>query len=536
MNYLDLDKPPPNQIQVINSHDIELVPMTAPLVNKEHSHSSSSSSSSHSSKSSKMKVDDFQNTNLQLTKIKMWHLIYAMVISVFTFIIALIASSSVSAHNSSMQDFKKNWMSYPLIDIQTALGKCPTGYKELITNYWPGTKHGCDWRYSWNWKYYGIYTTSCDFNQTIAGCKDVYPTKAITLSKFYSYKICGLESDENYVNMPMPDKKFGSSEVKWPSGYRVWGNGKADYMTWMKPNFPWPINDIYITSSNSIPFGYSYQPLDDGQVLVFSSNSTTLPTVRFKLTEGDVCANPSEIERSEGRVNYKLLNDYTQSKCSTKIGDTYTNPRFMLIGNVREDRLFEDNGVMNVIKNLPDYPVSDSSVYFWNLYTNNYNFWDLNCEKYGYTKDRMISVITLSGKVSDLQTSLIIICLIHMIICGFIINGISLHYTVQEKNGSSEGWVEPQNRFMFESITFAIKVILLIIKTVYFYRWLSINSDYEETMLTISSAQCTDEFGTQEFNEYESSSMNMFGFILTTLTVISSTAMILITFYYKTHS
>ena len=179
-----------------------------------------------------------------------------------------------------------------------------------------------------------------------------------------------------------------------------------------------------------MPYGYNTQQLDDQKILVYSDNSTDLPIVEFKLTEGKVCANPSEVERSKGRYNYKLLHDPTVSKCSESVGEYSYNPRFKKISTIREDRLYEDNGVDRVIDNLPNYPIKDSEKYNWNLYYTTYNHWSAECDKYGYDKAHLLKFIDTTDKVDSIQSTLVWICFFQMIICCFIIEGIILHYKV----------------------------------------------------------------------------------------------------------
>ena len=107
------------------------------------------------------------------------------------------------------------------------------------------------------------------------------------LSKFYAYKICAKREGDPFFKAKRPTTKFGSSEC--PMGYDECGLGGAKEQFCVPEGDLCPINDIIISeSSGYIPKGYKTVPLDSGMVLAFTSKSTGLPTVRMKLTEGEV--------------------------------------------------------------------------------------------------------------------------------------------------------------------------------------------------------------------------------------------------------
>ena len=114
--------------------------------------------------------------------------------------------------------------------------------------------------------------------------------------------------------------------------------------------------------------------------MAFTTKYKSMPVVRFKLTEGQICADPEQYMASDGRKLYPLLNTGSYGACSTMVASSYYDDRYDFVGSVNEVRLFEDNGVMNVIQNLPEYPIHDSYRYDWSLYSNEYNYWNPKCE------------------------------------------------------------------------------------------------------------------------------------------------------------
>ena len=266
------------------------------------------------------------------------------------------------------------------------------------------------------------------------------------------------------------------------------------HFLWTSDNFLW-ISDIFVCGKAQFLL-----------TTVFTNSSDKLPTVRFKLTEGDVWSNPAEVVHSEGRSEYVLLNSYTYSSCRTKIGGVYKDPRYTNIGFVREDRLYNDNGVIYVIRNLPNYPVNDSSRYYWNLFSADYYYWSVSWDDYGsYNRASMVSMMRESEHISSLTTWLVVICIFQVIIWWFIIEGIILYYTYQNLQGSHEGCVKPHERFKFEMITGCVKIGFLLLKALLFYLCVNSTNSYSEQMQILSSENCFDSHSQSIFTEYSSS-------------------------------
>ena len=54
------------------------------------------------------------------------------------------------------------------------------------------------------------------------------------------------------------------------------------------------------------------------------------------------------------------------------------DPEYTMIGSVQEGRLFRDNGIDEVITELPNYNVESGKAYIWNLYYKSYDFFDIS--------------------------------------------------------------------------------------------------------------------------------------------------------------
>jgi hypothetical protein len=228
-------------------------------------------------------------------------------------------------------------------------------------------------------------------------------TNPVSLGKFYSYKICAKRYGAPFNKVTRPSNALSNPEC--PMGHQTCGTGSVNKVTCAPKDHLCPINDIVITDSiSNVPSGYQTAMLDQGYVVAFSNKSSNLPIVRLKLTEEQPCVNPTEYSASTSRKLYALLNQSSYNNCYTKLADAYNDPRYSKIGSIRESRLFEDNGVSYVIMNLPEYPHIDTNSYSWNLYTNSYYPWNIECDSVsGLGMEFMIEQIDKSSTIASTQ-------------------------------------------------------------------------------------------------------------------------------------
>lgn len=121
------------------------------------------------------------------TCINVFLYIVCIILGIIILIVSIVGYSSVSEYDSGINAFKDNWRLKPIVDIQTGLSQCPSGYEPLITGEWPGTVEGCDCSRAWSFFYSNLYAHSCSRNQTRDGCYRIMPHKAMPLPKYYSY-------------------------------------------------------------------------------------------------------------------------------------------------------------------------------------------------------------------------------------------------------------------------------------------------------------------------------------------------------------
>ena len=132
-----------------------------------------------------------------------------------------------------------------------------------------------------------------------------------------------------------------------------------------------------------------------------------------------------------------------------------------------EDRLYEDNGVYYVINTLPQYPVSESKDYSYNLYTNSYYYWNGECDNYGrLSRGHMMELFAEAQHSTGVQKTLMILCIVNFV--GIVAIEIMAIISTVNKTDMSH-YNNSQNRNC-EVYTFAFKIFFKLLMLWYFYR------------------------------------------------------------------
>lgn len=188
-----------------------------------------------------------------------------------------------------------------------------------------------------------------------------------------------------------------------PGGQKACGAGSPSNLICVLDNDPCPVNQMkVIQQTEPTPEGWGEVNFPrEGWKLIWSSESTELPTVQFRLTEGKVCADKEEYDKSANKKFYKLLNSGGWNGCETLIGGEQFDTRYEYLSSINEWQLYELNGVNQATRNLPYYDEDKSRDYNWNWYSNSMFPWSLSCENEGITREDFYDNISSSIKVAD---------------------------------------------------------------------------------------------------------------------------------------
>ncbi len=161
-----------------------------------------------------------------------------------------------------------------------------------------------------------------------------------------------------------------------------------------------------------------------------------------------------------GRWPYKLLRTGDYGECSVELGGDEYDTRYRQVSAVREQQLFDDNGVTYVIRNLPRYPIADTAKYTWSLYNNSYYEWNPDCWGANSNRGAFIANLHITAGLADNTNSLYTVCIIYFIVSTIILNLIYVILANQRK-------VDRTCWMIFVAAKVSLGIVLLFLKFYY---------------------------------------------------------------------
>ena len=290
-------------------------------------------------------------------------LIFVGFLTIFILSIS-ICSKFNGVHSDYTIALSKNWFNSPIIDIKTG-PFCPTYYTAVQFDPYQGSMAGClDGGY--------IYTGSCTSNNITDG-HEIYPISEIPISKWYNNILCikRLSFNSTYFDLQI----VGQNQI---CDYNQKHCGVIDSIgniLCISSTSDCPINDILMLSeSDSIPSGYQTVSLVRNgakKILAFSNKNITNGkiVVEFKISDNIPCINPYFYNKLYNP--YILDNISGRDKCIGSYGGQFIDKNYKYIDFTTIHDLYQDNLILDSLKNLPDYPVKTLNL-FSKLYYRNY--------------------------------------------------------------------------------------------------------------------------------------------------------------------
>jgi len=330
-------------------------------------------------------------------------------------------------------DITKNWQAKAILDLQVSLDDCPSGYQNISNSVWPGTTYGCFCGNisSYDRNYYEIngdlYHDHCNYNQTKAGCIEVFPTSAIPMHSWSTINgtkatLCAQRSNESWADVA----NFSGSAC--PSGFRKCGIS-AENTFCTAQDSKCPINDIqmiYLTLPRDSDL--LSQCTDTRNCVVFAQDSNTahiiryqrgdnfdaLPTAQFRLSEYGMCKDSAQDDVTPGRSVFGLF-EKAKASCGNE-GDAFWNKT---IYQVSEQKLFDWNEVSPTIQYLSKFGYYDKghtgNDYQYSLFSRSYIPWKREC------RDQMSLLIQKNDAISNVKKSQLDLVLWSWITCFILV-------------------------------------------------------------------------------------------------------------------
>lgn len=107
------------------------------------------------------------------------------------------AYSAIGKNPLALSSLIQNWKATPIVSIKTQDNPpCSSGYTEMITRRWPGTREGCD----------------CNGEITVKGgscgkgCNTIKAQKPVHITNFFGKTLCVKRSGSNIMKAVRPQE------------------------------------------------------------------------------------------------------------------------------------------------------------------------------------------------------------------------------------------------------------------------------------------------------------------------------------------
>jgi hypothetical protein len=361
---------------------------------------------------------------------------FASIITITVF--SFMGYYSLQSGLRSVHDISNNWGKNPLLNIvQSYSAQCPQDLHPLLEgNEWGGTVHGCDCVGIRDWdipyeKRNRLNREWCDFNMTIAGCRDVKEVSPVKYSKWKDATLCAKRSNLNFTDF----SKY--SVVKGRSCFGSFRQcGLMDTLgnvLCVESKSECPINKIIIQNQvTAEPKDHNYTKiaLNNYFNLFYTNEAIDQPIITdIKLSEGNVCIDPSEINTNYPQ--YALDRDISSYKCKTKVNGNAFDTRFKIIDSENKRDLFSQNGITPLITNLPHFPVLslDATI---GIYNRNFIGWKPSC--FGDPFADPIIVNKLGDKMDSISSCKVVMCVFSVLMIIYFIGQCIVKWAIYEGN------------------------------------------------------------------------------------------------------
>ena len=223
-----------------------------------------------------------------------------------------------------------------------------------------------------------------------------------------------------------------------------------------------PINMLTYKKTAEPPTEYNYTfknvSFDDSSYLYYTNEAIDHHILgRFRISDGDICINSEEYNSVS---THYVLDYYDYNGCKTEANGTFYDSKYIQLDSMNKYELYKQNGIIDIMKQLPNYPYKEFQSQTSYLYYAPYIGYNKECffQNFNKTND---NEIPYSGKDNLLNGAIVlfIIFVIILIICfifeiGYIIES-------KEKNGKNLLFASLVPTVMETVIGFTILIIFL---------------------------------------------------------------------------
>lgn len=284
---------------------------------------------------------------------------------IIIFEIILYISTLNYKNNGLIKDILSNWEFQPIFDLKVIDEKPSDEYTNDINQYslmqWDGTIEGCNCLNATEKEvgkdYYNkINRFPCKYNNNFEKyCEKILPTNGRNINIWKGKKIIPIfnYNSKRYFDYLLKSNSCNSSE------YKSCGllDNKKNQMCILKSE-KCPINKIIIDKKTPKDYNYTKFELNNGYYLFYTNEAIDSKIlVSFKISEGKICVDTNK--HYIRNPDYNLYSSFDNGGC-----DDFDERYFQIDSQNKKD-LFNENGILNLTLNLPNFTLSNDEMFLF---------------------------------------------------------------------------------------------------------------------------------------------------------------------------
>ena len=440
---------------------------------------------------------DIDPIESQLKIIKSISMCAGILFGIFGLVFALLARTEIQKAKTNFLNVVENWESPYIFDLNLVPegGPCPSNQSMLNFGSWPGTHYGCDCR-GINWFLANMYEVhsrslssgSCSYNESMAGCVDVYPTEARDLNMWRGGHVFCAKTYKD-INFASTADKFEDDKDCYADTIKC-GINNTHSICLPKWVGTCPISSVRIQKR-------LLQAADGSSNVLTLGRNGSLPLVELRAAWQSVCFDNDVMRYPESLANYPLLNGYQRAECED------TDHRFKQFDSLDEQSILENNRVpyrsLPIFRNNLVSINPQMTMFFRNLLN-----WNLDCRIHletvvGHQEDIVM--------VSSYQNHLIFYTVVNFIFLTILYPCLEMFLIILPDNPAIARRPRafgilglPKNQAYCMITVSVIGWLSKIGQFVYFYLTMQVSAGVMDFFAGIAALNCSDELTNGTFS------------------------------------
>lgn len=283
-------------------------------------------------------------------------------------VLCSILIGGVDFNSENVEEFRDNFYDTPIFDLTITTGQCPAGKTSIDFDDWAGTVRGCECVGS----SFTLFPTKGRHYVDRGNCYKRYEDDACHWIKGFDpspinlwkgAKFCAKKMNENYSYYSLLQYSVKKGQ-QCPKGYKSCGYlDTLDNILCLTEKDECPVNFMEVVAKgNPQPeeckkYGCDSFTQSDESVLYYSNKVEGGHVIGgFKISDEKVCLDFDEYNSQ----NEPYTLDYHEYYgCKTEYNGIKYDERYELLDQNKKSSTYEENGILEKVESLADYPLAD---------------------------------------------------------------------------------------------------------------------------------------------------------------------------------